>query len=99
MTEMAGALGGPVEEFKFQDDEEEQIDLLNDKGLNDLKNALQKGNFAYNDGDDLFKIKNNTIVGGQEDEIDQQEVLKNMLQKNMINLPGATPMNTQMDDD
>lgn len=40
MTEMAGALGGPVEEFKFQDDEDEQIDLLNDKGLSDLKNAL-----------------------------------------------------------
>lgn len=40
MTEMAGALGGPVEEFKFQDDEDEQIDLLNDRGLNDLKNAL-----------------------------------------------------------
>lgn len=41
MTEMAGALGGgAMEEFKFQEDEDEQIDLLNDKGLHDLKNAL-----------------------------------------------------------
>lgn len=41
MTEMAGALGGgAMEEFKFQDDEDEQIDLLNDGGLNDLKNAI-----------------------------------------------------------
>ena len=40
MTEMAGAFGGAVEEFKFQDDEDEQIDLLNDRGLHDLKNAL-----------------------------------------------------------
>lgn len=41
MTEMAGALGGgAMEEFKFQDDEDEQIDLLNDRGLSDLKNAI-----------------------------------------------------------
>lgn len=40
-------------------------------------------------GDDLNKIKNNTIIGGaDEDPIDQQEILRNMLQKNMINLPG-----------
>lgn len=45
---MAGALGGPVEEYKFQEDEEEQIDLLNDKnGLDDLKNAIQRGNFGF----------------------------------------------------
>jgi hypothetical protein len=27
------------------------------------------------------------------------EMLKNMLMKNLMNLPGATPMNTQMDED
>lgn len=57
------------------------------------------GNFHF-DNDDLSKIKNNTIIGGgDEDPIDQQEILRNMLQKNMINLPGQTPMNTQIDDD
>jgi hypothetical protein len=41
MTEMAGMLGGPVEEFKFQDDEEEQVDLLNEnKNFGDLKNMV-----------------------------------------------------------
>lgn len=50
------------------------------------------------DLDDLSKIKNNTIIGGGH--IDNQEdILRNMLQKNMMNLPGATPMNTQMDED
>lgn len=48
MTEMAGALGGPVEEYKFQEDEEDQIDLLSEKnGLDDLKNAIQRGNFGF----------------------------------------------------
>jgi hypothetical protein len=28
-----GGTGEPVEEFKFIEDEEEQVDLLNDKGL------------------------------------------------------------------
>ena len=71
MTEMAGALGGAgaMEEFKFQDDEDEQIDLLNDRGLNDLKNALQMGgNFRFDDCDDMHKIKNNTIIGGPEND-------------------------------
>ena len=53
-------------------------------------------------GDDLHKIKNNTVIGGSGDDMygyNQEEVLKNMLQKNMINLPGQTPMNTQIDDE
>ena len=51
------------------------------------------------DLDDLSKIKNNTIIGEGND-LNQEEMLKMMLQKNMmINLPGATPMNTQMDED
>lgn len=45
----------------------------------------------------MMKIKNNTIIGGDYD--NNEEILKNMLMKNMINLPGATPMNTQMDED
>ena len=46
------------------------------------------------DGDDLMKIKNNTIIGGGDPGLDQEEMLRGMLNKNMINLPGATPMNT-----
>ena len=94
MTEMAGMLGGPVEEFKFQDDEEEQVDLLNEnKNFGDLKNIMmQMGNLNFQ-GDDINKIRNNTVICGTDDE--QQEILRNMLQRNMINLPGQTPMNTQ----
>ena len=33
-----------MEEFKFQEDEDDQIDLLNPNGLADLKNALFKSN-------------------------------------------------------
>lgn len=50
------------------------------------------------EGDDLSKIKNNTIVGDGATDYDE-EILRNMLQKNLIQLPGATPMNTQIDDD
>ncbi len=32
---------GAMEEFKFQDDEDDQLDLLNQEGLADLKNALR----------------------------------------------------------
>ncbi len=48
------------------------------------------GNFQFDMmGDDMSKIKNNTIIGGgDDDQFDQQEILRNMLQKNMINLPG-----------
>lgn len=36
-----GGTGEPVEEFKFQEDDDDQIDLLNDKqGLEDLKSAI-----------------------------------------------------------
>ena len=50
------------------------------------------------DGDDMNKLKNNTIIGdGGYD--DNQDMLRNMLMKNLMNLPGATPMNTQMDDE
>ena len=45
------------------------------------------------DGDDLMKIKNNTIIGTDPGQ-DQEEMLRGMLNKNMINLPGQTPMNT-----
>jgi len=49
----------------------------------------------------MNKIKNNTVIGGDDERFAQndQELLRNMLMKNLINLPGATPMNTQMDDD
>jgi hypothetical protein len=50
------------------------------------------------EGDDLSKIKNNTIIGESGYEYDD-DMLRNMLQKSLINIPGATPMNTQMDDD
>lgn len=36
-----GGGAGAVEEFKFQEDDDDQVDLLNDRGLADLKNALQ----------------------------------------------------------
>jgi hypothetical protein len=45
------------------------------------------------EGDDLSKIKNNTIIGDPFEE-NQEEMLRNMLNKQLINLPGATPMNT-----
>lgn len=53
----------------------------------------------FDEGDDLMKIKNNTIIGTDPDMLSQQEMLKAMLNKNMINLPGQTPMNTQMGDE
>lgn len=46
MTEIGGALGGGVamEEFKLQEDDDDQIDLLGERGgLEDLKNALKNG--------------------------------------------------------
>lgn len=48
-----------------------------------------------------MKIKHVTIIGGgdEDHEQHQQEILRSMLSKNMINLPGQTPMNTQMDED
>ena len=35
-----GGHHGPIEEFKFQEDDDDQVDLLNERGLADLKNAL-----------------------------------------------------------
>lgn len=46
----------------------------------------------------MSKIKNNTIIGDGGEDYDE-DFLRHMLQKNLINLPGATPMNTQIDDD
>ena len=47
-----------------------------------------------------MKIKNNTIIGTDPDFMNQQEIIRLMQQnKNMINLPGQTPLNTQMGDD
>lgn len=46
---------------------------------------------------DLDLVKHNTIIGPSGDGDDhymKEEMLKSMLQKNMINLPGQTPMNT-----
>jgi hypothetical protein len=45
---------------------------------------------------DLGVVKHNTIIcpSGDGDDYMKEELLKNMLQKNMINLPGQTPMNT-----
>lgn len=48
---------------------------------------------AEYEGDDMSKIKNNTIIGEGYDD-NQEEMLRNMLNKQLINLPGATPMNT-----
>jgi len=57
-------------------------------------------NMPYDyDVDDLSKIKNNTIIGDHGDD-NQEELLRNMLSKQMnFNLPGQTPMNTQMDEE
>ena len=42
-----GGTGGQMEEFKLQEDEDDQIDLLKDnKGLNDLKNAIMGSKFG-----------------------------------------------------
>ena len=49
--------------------------------------------------DDMNKIKNNTIIGDGGYTEQDEEILRSVLQKNLINLPGATPMNTQMDED
>lgn len=43
--------------------------------------------------DDMNKIKNNTIIGEHYDD-NQEDMLRSMLNKQLINLPGATPMNT-----
>jgi hypothetical protein len=47
MTEIGGALGGgAMEEFKLQEDEDDQIDLLGERGgLEELKHALKMGDF------------------------------------------------------
>jgi hypothetical protein len=46
----------------------------------------------------LYKLKHNTIIGDHGMDNDE-ELLRNMLMKNLLNIPGATPMNTQMDED
>ena len=51
-----------MEEFKLQEDEDDQIDLLKD-GYADLKNAIQRGLPSdIEDSMDLMKIKHNTII-------------------------------------
>ena len=45
------------------------------------------------DDDDMSKIKNNTIIGDSYPDT-SEEMLKKMLKNSLINLPGATPMNT-----
>jgi len=76
------------------------VDLLNEnRGLDDLKKELQRNIPGEQlEGDDLGKIKNNTIVGDNQQE-NEHELIKNMLKNNMINLPGQTPMNTHVDED
>ena len=56
---------------------------------------------AYEDGDDLMKVKNVTIIGGGEEELSQEQLLKQMLDMNMgsKNFPGQTPMHTQIEED
>ena len=52
-----------------------------------------QGSESY-DPDDISKMKNNTIIGEDFMMDDKKEMLKSMLEKGMVNLPGATPMNT-----
>jgi hypothetical protein len=87
--------------------------LLKDRGLSDLKNAIFMSKYIIHDSfmdnfvdmpgdgydpDDISKIKNNTVIGDDFND-HKEDMLRSMLQKGMINLPGATPMNTQMDDE
>ncbi len=73
------------------------IDCVN--GVNIILYVDMAGNEGY-DPDDISKMKNNTIIGDHDnnDDYDREQQLRGML-KGMINLPGATPMNTQMDED
>lgn len=89
-----------MEEFKLQEDDDDQIDLLGEgQGLQDLKNALIKAEFQGFDADgdfDLGKIKHNTVIGMDEDEmLEKQRKLDQIkLMSGLNNLPGQTPMNT-----
>ena len=41
-----GGTGGQIEEVKFVEGDDDQVDLLNDKkGFDELKNALARSNF------------------------------------------------------
>ena len=44
------------------------------------------------DEDPVYKKKTSAEDG-------QEDLMKQMLSKNMMNLPGATPMNTQMEEE
>ena len=47
------------------------------------------------DSDEENPVYNKGKGGGG----DENDLLKQMLSKNMMNLPGATPMNTQLEDE
>ena len=48
-----------MEEFKMKESEEDQIDLLGDHSVADLKNALK----MTMNIDDVSKVRNNTVIG------------------------------------
>jgi hypothetical protein len=50
------------------------------------------------EGDNLWNLKHNTIIGEHFDQQDNEAALRSMLMKG-LNIPGATPMNTEMNDE
>ena len=54
MTEIGGALGGGLmEEFKLQENDDDQVDLLGEKGgLDAFKLALMRGGIQNHDSGD-----------------------------------------------
>ena len=77
MTEIGGAHGGSVvvmEEFKLQEDDDDQVDLLGEKDniealqLIMMQEALKSGGIqSHSNGDGVESIRNNTIIGPSDD--------------------------------
>ena len=72
MTEIGGAHGGSVivmEEFKLQEDDDDQVDLLGEKGnLEAFKLVMMQGGIqSHNTGNGLESIRNNTIIAPNEE--------------------------------
>ena len=55
---------------------------------------MNMGIGALDSNQNVINIKNNTIIDSNQQNDD--EIMKNLILKNIMNVPGVTPMNTQM---
>ena len=62
-----------MEEFKMKESDDDQLDLLGEGSMNDLKNALSGmagfggGSGSRGAGDDMMQFRNNTVIAPSDD--------------------------------